>query len=37
MPQGRTKELKIHPYIYVKCFNGGGEIVFNKLLEGDKG
>ena len=25
------------PFIYVKCFNGGGKIIFNKLLESDKG
>ena len=37
MTQGRIKELGIHPIIDVKCFNGGGEIVFNKLLEGNKG
>ena len=30
------KGYKIAPIFCVKCFNGGGEIVFNKLLEGDK-
>ena len=25
------------PIIGVKCFNGGGEIIFNKFLEGNKG
>ena len=25
------------PIIYVKCFNCGGDIVFNKVLEWDKG
>ena len=28
--------LEITPIIDVKCFNGGGEIIFNKLLEGNK-
>ena len=31
------KGLKFTLIICVKCFNGGGEIVFNKLLEGYKG
>ena len=30
------KSRKFTPIIYVKCFNGGGEIFFNKLLESDK-
>ena len=25
------------PIISIKCFNGGGEIIFNQLLEGNKG
>ena len=33
----RIEGLKIHPIICVKCFNGGGKIIFNKLLENDKG
>ena len=37
---GRKKGLnglKFAPIIFVKCFNRGGEIVFNKLLKGNKG
>ena len=37
---GHEKSLKgskFTPIICVKCFNGGGEIVFNKLLEHNKG
>ena len=32
-----SKGLNFAPFICVKCFNGGGEIVFIKLLEGNKG
>ena len=31
------KRKKFAPIICVKCFNDDGEIVFNKLLEGNKG
>ena len=31
------KTYKLSPIICVKGSNGGGEIVFNKVLEGDKG
>ena len=33
----KDRRAKNSPIIYLKRFNGGGEIVFNKLLEGDKG
>ena len=32
----RSKSQKFSPIICVKGFDGGGEIVFNKLLEGNK-
>ena len=31
------KSKEFTPIISVKCFNGGGEIIFNKLLKGNKG
>ena len=31
------KGCEFNPIIGVKCFNSGGEIIFNKLLEGNKG
>ena len=31
------KSKEFTPIISVKCLNGGGEIIFNKLLEGNKG
>ena len=31
------KSWEFTPIIDVKCFNGGGEIIFNKLLKGNKG
>ena len=35
---GKDRRAWINPIINVKCFNGGGgEIIFNKLLEGNKG
>ena len=33
----RPKDKKFAPIICVKGFNGSGEIVFSKLLEGNKG
>ena len=33
----RPKSQKFTSIICVEGFNGGGEIVFNNLLEGDKG
>ena len=31
------KSWEFTPIIGVKCFNGGDEIIFNKVLEGEKG
>ena len=34
----KEKRAKNSPTIIcVKCFNGGGKIIFNKLLDNDKG